>query len=383
MATQKPLTLSATGQVQRLPTNDTLDLGTLGTGTADNTTFLRGDGTWVTPPSEATSLALSSLTAAVDTNTIVSGDNAQIWQWALTSIVKSGLLLTENAASINGGENQVLLDVATLATSTASPLRVLARGVEAVRVNFDGNVGIGTSTPVTKLDVAGSVTASGNITATTFVGSGASLTSIPSGNLLGTIPTTVLGNSTLYLGTTAIALNRSSATQALTGITSIDGSATTLTTPRMINGVSFDGSSNITITAEASDVYTWAKAPAKPTYTASEVNAAEIHIPQNSQSANYTLVLADQGKHIFHPSSDTTARTFTIPSNVSVAFLIGTAVTFINQNAGGVITIAITTDVMRLAGAGTTGNRTLAANGVATAIKVTSTEWIIYGPGLT
>ena len=106
-------------------------------------------------------------------------------------------------------------------------------------------------------------------------------------------------------------------------------------------------------------------------------------IPQNSQSAAYTLVLADAQKHIFHPSADTTARTWTIPANSSVAFPIGTAVTFVNQNAAGVITIAITTDTMRLAGAGTTGSRTLAANGVATALKITSTSWIISGAGLT
>lgn len=107
------------------------------------------------------------------------------------------------------------------------------------------------------------------------------------------------------------------------------------------------------------------------------------NIPQNSQSAAYTLVASDSGKHILHPSADTTARTFTIPANGSVPFPIGTAVTFINQNGAGVVTIAITTDTMRLAGAGTTGSRTLAANGVATAIKITSTEWIISGTGLT
>ena len=112
-------------------------------------------------------------------------------------------------------------------------------------------------------------------------------------------------------------------------------------------------------------------------------NIGYLNIPQNSQSAAYTLVLADSGKHILHPSADTTARTFTIPANSSVAFPIGTAITFINQNGAGVITIAITTDTMRLAGAGTTGSRTLAANGIATAIKVTSTEWIISGTGLT
>jgi hypothetical protein len=118
--------------------------------------------------------------------------------------------------------------------------------------------------------------------------------------------------------------------------------------------------------------------------TADGTDAVGIrNIPQNSQSAAYTLVITDSGKQIFHPSADTTARTFTIPANSSVAYVVGTAITFINQNAAGVVTIAITTDTMRLAGAGTTGSRTLAANGIATCVKVTSTEWIISGTGLT
>ena len=108
-----------------------------------------------------------------------------------------------------------------------------------------------------------------------------------------------------------------------------------------------------------------------------------LGIPQNSKSANYTCVLADAGNHILHPSADTTARTFTIPANSSVAYPIGTAITFINQNGAGNVAIVIMTDTMRLAGAGTTGSRTLAANGVATAVKVTATEWIISGVGLT
>jgi glutaredoxin-related protein len=112
-------------------------------------------------------------------------------------------------------------------------------------------------------------------------------------------------------------------------------------------------------------------------------NLATEQLQQLSKSATYTLVLADAGQHLLHPAADTTARIWTIPANAGVAYDIGTAVTFVNQNAGGVITIAITTDTMRLAGAGTTGSRTLAANGVATALKVTATEWIISGTGLT
>ena len=106
------------------------------------------------------------------------------------------------------------------------------------------------------------------------------------------------------------------------------------------------------------------------------------NIPQNSQSAAYTLVLADAGKHIFHPVGDNNARTFTIPANSSVAYPIGTAITFINMAAANV-TIAITTDTLTLSPAGTTGSRTLATNGSATCIKITSTSWLISGSGLT
>ena len=70
---------------------------------------------------------------------------------------------------------------------------------------------------------------SGLLTATAFSGSGASLTSLPAGQLSGTIPSAVLGNSSLYIGTTAIALNRSSSAQSLTGV-NIDGSAGSATT---------------------------------------------------------------------------------------------------------------------------------------------------------
>ena len=106
------------------------------------------------------------------------------------------------------------------------------------------------------------------------------------------------------------------------------------------------------------------------------------NIPVNSQSAAYTTVLADSGKVIFHPSTDANARTFTIDSNANVAYPIGTAITFINMTSQ-VVTIAITTDTMYLSAAGTTGSRSLAQYGSATAIKITSTNWLISGSGLT
>lgn len=103
-------------------------------------------------------------------------------------------------------------------------------------------------------------------------------------------------------------------------------------------------------------------------------------MPQNAQSAAYTLVAADAGKTIVHPITDNNARTFTIPDNGSVAYPVGTTITFINMI--NTVTIAITTDTMYLAGSGTTGSRTLAAYGIATAVKVSSTSWVISGNGL-
>lgn len=108
-----------------------------------------------------------------------------------------------------------------------------------------------------------------------------------------------------------------------------------------------------------------------------------LNIPQNSQSSAYTTVLWDSGKHLYHPSSDTTARTWTIDSNANVAYPVGTAITFVNDTSAWTITIAITSDTLVLAWAWTTGSRTLTANWVATAIKVTSTRWIISWTNLT
>lgn len=100
--------------------------------------------------------------------------------------------------------------------------------------------------------------------------------------------------------------------------------------------------------------------------------------PQNSQTAAYTTVLGDAGKCIFHPSSDNNARTFTIDSNANVAYPVGTILEFINMAAASV-TIAITSDTLTLLPAGSTGSRTLAQYGRASAEKISSTAWVISG----
>jgi len=104
-------------------------------------------------------------------------------------------------------------------------------------------------------------------------------------------------------------------------------------------------------------------------------------VPQLIKDATYTLTLAEANYHLY--KTNTSAYTWTIPANSSVAFKIGTCITFVNGGSSGNITIGITTDTMRLAGTTSTGNRTLAAYSMATALKVTATTWIINGTGIT
>ena len=105
-------------------------------------------------------------------------------------------------------------------------------------------------------------------------------------------------------------------------------------------------------------------------------------IPQNIQSGNYTLTIDDSGKHLLHPSGAGSGDTFTIPSNASVPFDIGTVVVFVNLDSNA-ISIAINSDTLRFVSDGTTGSRSLAQYGIATVIKVDSTNWLIRGVGLT
>jgi hypothetical protein len=106
------------------------------------------------------------------------------------------------------------------------------------------------------------------------------------------------------------------------------------------------------------------------------------NIPQNSQSAAYTTVAADAGYCIFHPSSDANARTFTIAANASVPYALGTVIQFINMSSSNV-TIAINSDTLTWSTGGATGSRTLAQYGVANAIKIATTQWLITGSNLT
>jgi len=175
-----------------------------------------------------------------------------------------------------------------------------------------------------------------------------------------------------------------------TGITSFgSGIATWLGTPsssNLANAVTDETGSGALVFATSPTLVTPVLGtPTSGTLSNCTVDGTDAvgfrNAPVNSKSAAYTLVLADSGKTILHPIADNNARTFTIPANSSVAYPIGTAITFVNLI--NTVTIAITSDTVYLANDGDTASRTLAAYGVASAVKVASTTWVISGNGLT
>jgi hypothetical protein len=246
----------------------------------------------------------------------------------------------------NGTADTVTIKVSGqtgVAVPASKTILVYNNGTDVVdAINHLSALSLGTALPITSGGTGSTSTTYANLQS----------------NVTGTLPAANGGTGVTSLGTgVATALG-----QAVTGSGGIAlGTSPTFTTP--VLGTPTSGTlSNCTV--DGTDAVGFR------------------NVPQNSQSAAYTLVLSDAGKHIFHPAADNNARTFTIPANSSVAYPIGTAITFINMAAANV-TIAITSDTLTLSAAGTTGSRTLATNGSATCIKIASTQWLISGSGLT
>ena len=104
-------------------------------------------------------------------------------------------------------------------------------------------------------------------------------------------------------------------------------------------------------------------------------------MPQNSQTgATYTLVLADDGKHVYLNTGSVNA--LTVPANSSVAFPIGTVITVVNGNSG-ICTITGPASSLQLANGALATTRSIATKGMATMIKVATDLWYVSGAGVT
>lgn len=222
-------------------------------------------------------------------------------------------------------------------------------------------------------DITGTLAvANGGTGVTTSTGSGSVVLSTSPTLVTPALGTPASGNlanctfPTLNQNTTGTASNVTGTVAVANGGTG----GTTQATARSGIGAAASGA-NTDITALDQDV----------TITATGTIAADTigyrGIPVNSQTAAYTLALADASKFI-----RITTGGVAIPANGTIAFPVGTVITVYNDSTSSQ-NITITTDTLRLAGTATTGTRAVAQRGIATLLKVNTTEWVASGVGVT
>jgi len=401
-------------------------VGTIGTGTWQGTTIgVAYGGTGQTTYTDGQLLIGNSTGNTLAKATLTAGSGV--------SITNGNGSITINATGSGGTVTNVTgTSPITVANGTTTPAISIADGAIAdtklATISTAGKVS-NSATTATSANTASAIVArdasgdfsAGTITATNFSGSGASLTSLTAGNLSGTIPSGVLGNSSLFLGTTSVALNRSSASQALTGISSValPGStsgtitiqpaavagANTLTFPAVTGTVVTTGDTgSVTNTMLAGsiadtklDTISTAGKVSNSATTATSSNTANAIIardasgnfsagvisdsagnlrtlPQNSKTSGYTLIATDTGKHI-----SITTGGVTIPSGV---FSTGDVVSIFNNSGSNQTITQGSSTTVRQAGTANTGNRTLAQYGLATVLCVASNTFVISGSGL-
>ena len=116
------------------------------------------------------------------------------------------------------------------------------------------------------------------------------------------------------------------------------------------------------------------------TLTSPTANDPKLNLTVNAQTGTtYTFVLADNGK--FVTADNGSAQTYSIPTNASVAFPVGTQIHIIQIGAGQVTINAVTPGTTTVLSAGSTAAAPKIAEryGAATCIKTATDTWYVIG----
>jgi hypothetical protein len=113
--------------------------------------------------------------------------------------------------------------------------------------------------------------------------------------------------------------------------------------------------------------------------TAAAFNGLVAYTLDADATADYTAVL-DDAYQVLVPMNKATAVAFKIPTNASVAFPVGTAITILNKGAGTVTISAVTSGTTTVLSAGAVAaSPTLAQYKTAVAIKTATDVWYVVG----
>jgi len=111
-----------------------------------------------------------------------------------------------------------------------------------------------------------------------------------------------------------------------------------------------------------------------------QANTAATIVPQNAQSANYTLANTDAGKHLYYTNGS--AVNLYIPWTSNTTYANGTTITIISHTSSNVTVTPNTGVTMYLAGNTTSASRNVTTYGMATLIMTAANTWYINGTGV-
>lgn len=107
-----------------------------------------------------------------------------------------------------------------------------------------------------------------------------------------------------------------------------------------------------------------------------------LTIPQVVKDENAALAPVDTGKHWYHSPSDTSTRTWTIPTQATVPFADGHVTTFVNDNAIYPVALSAAVGVtLFLVGSYEFGNVLIQPGGACTLLRVGENRWAVSGKG--
>lgn len=242
----------------------------------------------------------------------------------------------------------------TLATITAGTGISVANGAGTITIAATGGTGTVTS-----------VNVSGGTTGLSF--SGGPVTTSGTITLAGTLAIANGGTGATTAGAALTALGAYAATNPA-GYTTNTGTVTSVSGTGSANGLTLSGtvttSGNITLGGSVTSVASGA--------TIDGVTIGYRSIPRSTTSG--TAVVGDVGKVI------AVSAGLTIPN---ATFAAGDAISIYNDSAAAVTITQGTSLTLRQAGTANTGNRTLAARGMATVWFNSATEAVISGAGVT
>lgn len=115
------------------------------------------------------------------------------------------------------------------------------------------------------------------------------------------------------------------------------------------------------------------------TISGATITGSTITYAINAQTSSYTAVLNDGGAIV--TMANASANTFSIPTNSSVGFPVGSSITIIQSGAGQTTIQAVTSGTTTVASTGATATapKLRTQYSTATAVKIATDTWYVFG----